>query len=189
MMFFDYTWRDMLLGVEAHLPANRWVDAVVYEYLYTKDQAGPVYWDHTPEIPEQVSGRDQYYNHSIYTGWQHWGMGIGNPLLISPVYNRDGIISFRHNRLKGHHLGFEGSPLAWLRYRVLLSYTRSWGTYDEPTRRIERNFNTLLETTFSPSGLKGWSATLSIGSDGGALLGPSFGAMLAIRKTGILTLR
>ncbi|MCI9608497.1 MAG: capsule assembly Wzi family protein [Muribaculaceae bacterium] len=186
MMFFDYTWRDMLLGVEAKLPKNPIVSTIVYEYLYTKDQAGPVYWDHTPEIPEQVSGRDQYYNHGIYTGWQHWGMGIGNPLAISPVYNRNHSIDFRHNRLKGHHLGFEGHPIPLVSYRVLLSYTRSWGTYDIPTSKVMHNFNTLLETTFTPERLKGWSATLSLGSDGGGLLGPSVGAMLSIKKTGWL---
>ena len=186
MMFMEYTWHDMLLGVEASFPKNPVVSTFVYEYLYTKDQAGAVYWDHTPEIPEQVSGRDQYYNHSIYTGWQHWGMGIGNPLLISPVYNRNHLIDFQHNRIKGHHFGFEGDPLPWLSYRVLMSYTRSWGTYDDPTSRVLKNFNTLFETTFTPEKLKGWSGTLSIGSDGGSLLGPSFGAMLSIKKTGWL---
>ncbi len=186
MMFLEYTWRDMLLGVEAKLPKNPFLSTIVYEYLYTKDQAGPVYWDHTPEITEQVSGRDQYYNHYLYTGWQHWGMGIGNPLAISPIYNNDHIIAFRHNRLKGHHLGFEGEPSKSVKYRVLLSYTRSWGTYDIPTSRIMHNFNTLLETTYAPSRLKGWSATLSLGSDGGSLLGPSVGAMLSIKKTGWL---
>lgn len=186
MMFFDYTWRDMLLGVELSFPKNPVVSGLVYEYLYTKDQSGPVYWDHTPAIPEQVSGRDQYYNHGIYTGWQHWGMGIGNPLLISPIYNTDGQIRFRHNRVKGHHLGFDGNPLPWLSYRVLLSYTRSWGTYDIPTPEVEKNFNTLVEATFAPRRLRGWSATVSFGSDGGGMLGPSAGAMVSIKKTGWL---
>lgn len=186
MMFFDYTWRDMLLGTEITFPKNPVISALVYEYLYTKDQSSPVYWDHTPAIPEQVSGRDNYYNHGIYTGWQHWGMGIGNPLIISPIYNTNGTISFRHNRLKGHHLGFEGQPTDWLSYRVLLSYTRSWGTYSAPTRDIQKNFNTLVEATFTPRRLDGWSATLSLATDGGVMLGPSFGAMLSIRKTGWL---
>ena len=186
MMFFDYEWHDMLLGLEVKLPSNPAVATVVYEYLYSKDQGSPVYWDHTELIPEQVSGRDDYYNHGIYTGWQHWGMGIGNPLLISPVYNKDNVLSFRHNRIKGHHLGLEGRPLSWLSYRLLLSYTRSWGSYNTPTPDVAHNFNALLETTFSPSRLKGWSATLSLASDGGAMLGPSFGTMLSIRKTGWL---
>lgn len=186
MMFLDYTWRDMLLGYEMTFPKNPVVSTLVYEYLYTKDQAGPVYWDHTPEIPEQVSGRDDYYNHGIYNAWQHWGMGIGNPLIISPIYNQNGYIGFRHNRVKGHHLGWEGEPLPWLSYRVLLSYTRSWGTYGSPTGEIARNFNTLIETTFTPSRLPGWQATLSVATDGGAMLGPSFGMMLSIKKTGWL---
>ncbi len=186
MMFMDFTWRDMLLGIEGRLPKNPFVSAIVYEYLYTKDQAGPVYWDHTPEIPEQVSGRDQYYNHYIYTGWQTWGMGIGNPLAISPIYNSNHILYFYHNRLKAHHLGIEGQPAPLVGYRLLLSYTRSWGTYDTPTSRVMRNFNTLVETTFTPRKLPGWSGTLSIATDGGALLGPSVGVMVSIKKTGWL---
>lgn len=184
MMFFDYKWRDMLLGVQMTFPRNPIVKGLVYEYLYMKDQAGAVYWDHTPEIPEQVSGRDEYYNHTIYTGWQHWGMGIGNPLLISPIYNKNGSIYFKHNRIISHHLGFFGDPISLLSYRVLLSYTQSWGTYNVPTRRVMQNFNTLFEVSFHPAKFKGWEGTLSIATDGGALLGPSFGMMFAIRKTG-----
>lgn len=186
MMFMQYKWKDMLLGVEFHLPANRFVSAVVYEYLNTKHQSGPVYWDHTEEIPEQVSGRDDYYNHYIYTGWQHWGMGIGNPLIISPIYNRDGMIEFKHNRVKGHHLGFEGSPLSWLRYRVLLSYTRSWGTYGTPLPEIEKNANALFEVEARLPKSPSWSGKVAVGADGGALLGRSFGVMLSICKSGWL---
>ncbi|MCH5320068.1 MAG: hypothetical protein J1E38_10240 [Paramuribaculum sp.] len=186
MMFFDYKWRDMLLGLQMTLPKNPVIKGFVYEYLYTKDQAAPVYWDHTPEIPEQVSGRDEYYNHGIYTGWQHWGMGIGNPLLISPIYNRNGSIYFNHNRLEGHHLGIIGSPIPLVDYRILLSYTKSWGTYNNPTSKVLKNFNTLFEATIHPTCLKGWQGTLSIATDGGSLLGPSFGVMFSIRKTGWL---
>ncbi len=186
MMFMDYMWKDMLLGFEFELPQNRVVDGVVYEYLNMKHQSGPVYWDHTPEIPEQVSGRDDYYNHYIYSGWQHWGMGIGNPLLLSPIYNSDGQIRFKHTRVKCHHLGFEGTPWSWLRYRVLFSYTRSWGTYGVPLYDVENNVNALFEAEIRPSKLKGWSGTVSIGADGGNMLGRSAGVMFSIRKTGWL---
>lgn len=186
MMFFDYTWRDMLLGAEVRFPKNPVLGSIVYEYLHTKDQSGPVYWDHTPEIPEQVSGRDQYYNHGIYTGWQTWGMGIGNPMLISPVYNLNHALYFYHNRIKTHHLGLEGRPSSLIGYRLLLSYTRSWGTYDCPTSKVLNNFNTLIETTFTPKKLSGWSGKLSLATDGGNLLGRSFGVMVSVRKTGWL---
>ncbi|MDE5796535.1 MAG: capsule assembly Wzi family protein, partial [Muribaculaceae bacterium] len=78
-LYIEYAWKDGLWGFEGQLPANPVVDRIVYEYLYTKDQTTSVYWDKNHDIPEQVSGRDNYYNHYIYAGWQHWGMGIGNP--------------------------------------------------------------------------------------------------------------
>lgn len=188
MMFFNYKWRDMLLGFEGNLPHNPFVSNIAYEYLYTKNQSGPVFWNNRPNHPEQVSGRDDYYNHQIYTGWQHWGMGIGNPLLLSPIYNKDHLIYFHHNRLIAHHLGFDGNPTPWLSWRVLLTYTRSWGTYDVPTANVEKNFNTLVEVTYTPTSpkLSGWSATLGLATDGGDMIGQSRGAMLTIRKTGII---
>lgn len=186
MMFFDFAWKDMLLGVELTLPKNRFVNQFVYEYLNTKDQSGPVFWDHTPDIPEQVSGKDNYYNHHLYSGWQHWGMGLGNPLLISPIYNSSGEMYFRHNRIKGHHFGLSGNPTDELHYRILMSLTRSWGTYDSPLPNIERNFNAMVEMTYSPRRLAGWNFRLGLGADGGKMLGKSIGAMLTIRKTGLL---
>lgn len=186
MLFFDYPWKDGLWGIEAKFPENRWITEAVYEFLYNKDQAGPVYWDHTPEINEQVSGRDNYYNHSIYNGWQHWGMGIGNPLLISPIYNDSHRLRFLSNRMWGHHLGFKGQPLDELGYRILASYQKSWGTYEIPFAEPKKSFNLLAEVNYTPHKLKGWSADLAFGLDAGSLIGNSYGVMLKISKTGWL---
>lgn len=60
------------------------VTTLVYEFLRTTDQSGAIYHDHTEAIPDQISARDNYYNHGLYTGWQHWGQAIGNPLFTSP---------------------------------------------------------------------------------------------------------
>lgn len=189
MMFFDHAWKDMLLGVQAEFPKNPVVSKFVYEYLITKDQSGSVYWDQTPEIPSQVSGMDDYYSHTLYTGWQTWGMGQGNPLLISPIYNTPGLwnsYEFMNNRIKGHHFGFVGSPTTELDYRVLLTFTRSWGSYIYPAPSIRHNFNGLLEINYHPNRLPGWNARLGLAVDAGKLLGKSFGAMLTISKSGWL---
>lgn len=186
MMTFDYPWKDGLYGIHAKLPTNRWVSDVLYEFLYMKDQSGPVYWDHTPEINEQVSSRDNYYNHYIYNGWQHWGMGIGNPLIISPVYNDNHRLFFRSTRMWGHHLGFRGQPLDELGYKVLASVQKSWGTYDRPFKEPMKSFNLLVEASYTPKALPGWRADLSFGMDAGSLIGNSYGAMLRISKTGWL---
>lgn len=186
MMTFDFPWKDGLYGIEARLPRNRWLSEVVYEFLYQKYQSGPVYWDHTPEINEQVSGRDSYYSHYLYNGWEHWGMSIGNPLSISPIYNDNHRMDFLSTRIVAHHLGFKGSPTGSLDYRVLASYTKSWGTYAVPFKDTKSNFNLLLELKWHPARLKGWEGTLGLGMDAGSLLGNSYGAMLKISKTGWL---
>lgn len=188
MMFFNHPWRDGLFGLELSIPGGRWITGAVYEFLSTTDQSGPVYWDHTPAVPEQVSGRDDYYNNFIYNAWQHWGLGIGNPLIIAPEYNSDGVIAFQCNRIRSHHWAITGRPLPQLSYRILASYTRGWGTYKRPYYDVKTNLNLLLEATWSPSALPGWSASLALASDSGHLLGSSFGAALTLRKTGILKL-
>ena len=184
MLFFDYPWKDGLWGVEARLPKNRWVSDVVYEFIYNKDQAGAVYYDHTDKINEQVSGRDNYYNHYFYNGWQHWGMGIGNPLVISPIYNNNHTFGFKSTRMWGHHLGFKGKPLDELGYKILASYQKSWGTYDVPFPEPRSSFNLMAEVSYAPARLKGWQGDLAFGMDAGSLIGNSYGVMLKISKTG-----
>ena len=184
MMTFDYPWKDGLYGVEAHFPKNRWVSEAVYEFLYTKDQSGPVYWDHTPEINEQVSGCDNYYNNYNYNGWQNWGMGIGNPLVISPIYNANHGLSFQCNRIWAHHFGLRGNPSDEIGYRFLASYSKGWGTYGAPYSDAKSNFNLLAEVNWKPKQLKGWEGALGFGMDCGSMLGNSYGVSIKISKTG-----
>jgi hypothetical protein len=187
MLVMEYPWKDGMYGLEITPPANPFVSGVVYEYIYSKDQSGPVYWDHTPILPEQISARDNYYNHYFYSGWQHWGMAMGNPLFMSPIYNKDGSLSLKSSRIIAHHLGISGNPAKGIGYRVLLSHTDNWGTYDKPFKEIERNTSALVELTYSPHQLPGWSFTASGALDRGDLLGDNTGTMVTIRKTGLLT--
>lgn len=187
MLVMEYPWKDGMVGIEITPPPNPFVSDVVYEYIGSKDQSGPVYWDHNNVINEQISARDSYYNHGFYTGWQHWGMGIGNPLFTSPAYNTNGIIQFTNNRIIAHHLGISGKPLSQLQYRVLLSHSDNWGTYGVPFKEVKKNTSALVELTYSPAKLTGWSLTASGATDRGSLLGNNTGAMLTIRKTGLLT--
>lgn len=184
MLFFDYPWKDGLYGLQARLPENRIISDVVYEFLYMKDQGGPVYWDHTPSVDYQISGRDSYYQHFIYNGWQNWGQAIGNPLLTSPIYNDNHYLTFFSTRIVSNHLGFKGSPSPQTDYRVLLSHTRSWGTYSHPFPSPRNNFSWLAEVNYHPASLSGWQASVSLAMDRGPLLGNSFGARLTISKTG-----
>lgn len=183
-MTFEYGWKDGLWGLQVQLPENPAVAEVVYEFLYSKDQSGAVLSNSGPDMPEQVSGRDNYYNHSVYTGWQHRGMGIGNPLMLSPIYNSNRHLTFLDTRIIAHHVGIAGKPHPALSYRMLLSFSRNWGTYNHPLPEVLGNFNGLLEVEWTPERFRGWQAKIGMAADGGQLLGKSFGVMLSIQKTG-----
>lgn len=188
-MTFEYGWKDFQLGLEVKFPSNHFIEKAVIEYVYMKDQTGPVNNDWSPEIPEQVSGRDNYYTHYLYCGWQNWGMGIGTPLAISPIYNVTHILTFLNTRYFGYHIGLEGKPIPSIDWRILLTYTKNWGTYIRPLPEVLDNFSGLAEINFKPSSFKGWFAKLAIGWDSGHLLGNSCGGMITIGKEGFLDLK
>lgn len=183
-MTFEYGWKDGLWGIEVQLPKNRFVSSFVYEYIATKDQTGAVLHNYEDKIPEQVSGRDNYYTNYLYGAWQHWGMAIGNPLIVSPIYNANHNIFFKSTRLLGHHFAFAGHPSDEIGYRVLLSYTRNWGTYTRPLPDVMSNFNALAEVTWTPRKFKGWYSSLGMAADAGKLIGNSFGGCLTIGYSG-----
>lgn len=188
-MFWEYgRWKDGQLGLEITFPRNRWISSAVWESLSTKDQTGALqydsFWGQFPEY--QISANDNYYNHYIYGAWQYLGMGMGNPLLPGPAYNESHEITFRSNRVRAQHLGFSGNPSPEWSYRVLLSFARHWGTYNNPLDELRKQFSSLYEATYTPSWAKGWSASLALGLDRGNYLGNSTGGMLTLKKTGII---
>ena len=183
-LFWQYGWKDMLLGAEVNLPSNPFVSTIVYEYLHTTDQSGSVYHDATETLPFQISAVDEYYNHHIYGAWQHAGFVMGNPLLVSPIYNGNNRIMCFHNRVKAHHFGISGQPIKDLGYRVLFTHERSLGTYLTPVPDpLYGNF-LLVEATYSPHSIQGLSFTASYGQNGGKLLGNSKGGMLSVAYSG-----
>ena len=182
--YFRYDFKDWLLGAELKLKDCRWLEGVVVEYLYTKYQGGPVYHDHTANVDIQISGRDNYYNHHLFTGWQHWGQVMGNPLYRSPLYNDDGKIEVEHNRFKAWHLGFNGSPIDGLHYRVLATWQRSFGSYYYLPPTPVENVSLLAEASYALR--HGWLVKGAFAMDNGKLRGESYGVQLSVIKTGII---
>ena len=125
-MFFQYGWKDMLLGLEVKLPQNPFVSSIVYEYNTTMHQSGPIYHDKTEENPHQISARDDYYNNHVYGSWQMGGFVVGNPLLLSPIYNtyfnQTGNLALMHNRVRVHHIGLLGRPSEEWSWRILYTH-------------------------------------------------------------------
>jgi hypothetical protein len=184
-----YKLKDGLFGMEITLPHNPIAQSFVYEYIYTKYQSGPVYHEHTPEVADNVFGVDNYYNHSVTTGWQHWGQALGNPLFTAPLYNSNHELAFANNRFIAHHFGLNGNPIPQLHYRALLTYQESWGTYAKPYDDIKYNTSALVEVTYTPRvflQFRGLSFTAALGMDHGSQYGNNTAMQITIRKIGLL---
>lgn len=184
-----YPWKDILVGLRITNKSGMlpFLSAMQYEYLYTRNQSGALYHDPSNYFNEQMDGADNYYNHGIYPGWHHWGMGIGNPLIISPAYNGDGNLQFRSNRLVAHNIGINGVvgariPLA---YRLQCTYSENWGTYANPFTRKKYTTSLLGELAYAPDGRK-WMCTLSVGYDNSNHIGNNTGIMITLTRIGSL---
>ena len=185
--YFWYDFKDWLLGAELKLKDVNWLNDVVVEYMYTKYQGGPLYHDHTPAINEHICGRDHFYNHSLFTGWQHWGQVMGNPLYLSPLYNEDGTIQVKNNRFLAWHLGLSGNPIERLNYRILTTWQRGYGNYHVLFMDPEENVSLLAEASYQmPRG--GWQVKAAFGMDSGKIYGDNIGCQLTVVKTGLLNL-
>lgn len=186
--YFLYDLRDIMLGAELMFKDARPVQAITVEYIYTKYQSGAIYHDHTPSISDHVGGQDNYYNHGTYSGWQHWGQVLGNPLYRSVIYNSDGQIRVKDNRFLALHAGIEGRPAPRLYYRVLATWQEGLGTYEDPYTHKRHNTSVMAEAqySFSCEKLRGWSITGACGIDRGSILGNSTGFQLTVRRTGKL---
>ena len=180
-MTFEYgLWKDGLWGLKVIFPDNRFLSKFLYEYVATADQTGSVNHDSTTEIPEQVSGRDGYYTHYLYGAWQNWGMTMGSPLAISPLYNKNHLLTLYNTRFIANHFGLEGNPLDLLRWRMLLTFSRNWGTYLRPLRKRNDNFSGLIEAEIHLPRMKEWTFKGSLAWDTGNLLGNNFGGMISL---------
>lgn len=185
--FVLYKLKDIMLGTEVRLKACPWLSNIVLEYLYTKYQSGPLYHEHGKQMSDQISGCDNYYNHGLYTGWQHWGQVIGNPLYRSPLYNNNGKINVYNNRFSAVHLGFCGHISHRLNYRILGTYQNSVGTYDAPYKKPKDNYYLMGEAEYHFTGrLQGWNIRSSLGFDWGYTLGNNQGFQLTVSKRGLI---
>lgn len=112
-LYEDYTnlffksYMDALTGISIRFSEtlNIPVDRFIYEYLYTKFQAGPreSRGDKVGDGRGPYRYNENYYNHNLYrTGWVYNMRTIGNPL-FTPSENNLGVLN---NRIIAHHFGF-----------------------------------------------------------------------------------
>jgi len=181
---FRHNWFDGLFGLEVNAPDGvKLFRNAVFEFLNTKGQCGPIC--NFGPIVEGIDGSDDMYNHSFYDSYTHWGYAIGNPVLVSPVYNDDNYPRFRSNRVQMFHLGIDGGITEKIDYRLLATTTKHWGCYDAPLKEVERVTSVMLECSYRMGDAYDWKFTLSgaMDFDSGDLLGNNRGVMFTVGRT------
>jgi hypothetical protein len=168
---------DGLWGLEYKnkTEGRQYVRGAVVEYFQTTNQSGPLHWDNgdfpepiRSQITDLVTGNDNYYNHMFYGAYDHYGMALGNALLASPIYNKDGYADFRDNRVKAWHLGINGEITDHLSYLVKGSYREGWGTYANPLAQKHHSFDAMLQGIYT---LGGWQFSAAYAFDKGNIYG------------------
>lgn len=182
-----YPWRDIQIGLSITNKTGflRFISNIQYEYTSMYDQSGAAYNDPNEYYKEQMDGVDDYYNHSIYPGWHYYGMGIGNPLAVSPLYNSNGSLVFQGNRFKAHCVGVNGQFQSdMLKYRLVYTYSENWGTYFNPFNEKKYTTSLLADVIFTPARSR-WMFSLSLAYDKSNYIGNNWGAMLSLARIGV----
>lgn len=180
---FDGVW-----GLEYKAASPGIVNGVVVEYLDFTNQSGPLHWD--PDdvggstIETHADGADDYYNNHEYNSYAYYGMSIGTPFLPSPIYNTDGYLQFVNNRVRGFHIGIEGEPCDFLKYRLLGGYRKGWGNGYVPAVEPTHDTSFMAEATYTPRKIAGLGVNLQIAADRGTMLGDRFGVCIGISYRG-----
>jgi hypothetical protein len=184
-----YNFPDGLYGIQADIHHFMFIKKIVFEYLYTKDQSGPIHhivYDHS-EYPGYGGGRDDYYNNEEYTtGISYFNRGIGSPLVASPEYNRDGRTGFKNNRIRAWHIGVSGYLSGQVAYRILITNSEGWGISYKPFLKKTTDFSCAAKITYRHPRPEGWQFSGEIATDHGPVYGNNLGFALSVSKTGIL---
>lgn len=201
--YFEWPWEDGsgigkmngwdgLWGIQYDFARNGIVTKAVVEYLDFTNQSGPMHFDpdDNPESPlsGRAQGADNYYNNDYYGAYSNFGMSIGTPFLLAPIYNRNGSLDFLHNRARGFHAAVEGNPTERFSYRLMVGYETAGGAGRVPDFRKSHSTSAMVEGNLCPiRKLPQFGLGLTVAFDKGSLRGDNFGARLQLSYNGDFT--
>ncbi len=179
---------DGVWGIEFATNCAAPVSGAVVEYLDFTNQSGPIHWD--PDdypgtgITGRAEGADDYYNNHEYNPYANYGMAIGSPFMVSPIYNTDGMMMFLYNRVRGFHIGIEGNIIDGVSYRVLGGYRRSWGNGYYPLMELKSDTSFMAEVKWDIAKVKGLVLKGQLAFDHGSLFGNNTGGCVSVSYSG-----
>ena len=202
--YFEWPWEDGsgigkmngwdgLWGLQYTFPESCPIGNVLVEYFDFTNQSGPIHYapadNPGSSITEGLTGGDNYYNNDFYGPYSNYGMSIGSPFVLSPLYNLNGLPGFEHNRARGVHVALEGYMGSELSYIAKFSYQKAGGTGRIPSIILLSDTSLMFGLRWMPTyKLRGLSVRANVAMDTGGLRGSNVGCMLSFSYTGNFTL-
>ncbi len=203
--YFEWPWEDGsgigkmngwdgLWGIQYNFARKGIISKALVEYIDFTNQSGPIHYDpeDNPQNPitGHAQGADDYYNNAYYGPFTNYSMGIGSPFLLSPIYNRNGDLSYLHNRARGFHAAIEGDPIDWLSYTIMAGYELAGGNGPMPAYRRLSCTSGMISVTAHPfRKIPELELGLRMAFDAGDLRGDNFGAGLHVAYKGLFNLK
>lgn len=190
-LFYLINIADGLNGMRIRRNApNAIVRDILFEFLNTTSQGGPEFIIDDPG----KRGKDDYFNHQQFRdGWAYRQHTIGTPFIppaLGPNDQYPNGTFTANNRVYVFHTGLAGSlPMRWrvlanpITYQVKLSYSRNFGTYNQPFESVRNQFSAYASVAAPVNVLGGIQLTGSLAVDAGTLYQNSVGTFISIRKS------
>lgn len=175
---------DGLWGIEYTAKEKSVINNVVFEYLQTSNQSGPVYTgyeDYKYGTLGKNYSKSHYYNDQLFGPWSNYGLANGSPMLSSTIYNKDNAPLFLSTLVRAFHLGVKGYVSENLTYKVKAGILNSWGESFALFPEKKTDFSMLAEMQYVLN--RDLTIKASAAFDSGTLYGDNGGFMLTVRKS------
>lgn len=167
-------YRDNLYGLYLNFgEPDIFLQALVLEYYYTKNQSGPFHLVPQPDGTASGRGRDNYFNHGVYrSGVTYRQFGMVSPFWGPLKIENDISMGFESTRLSGFHVGGLGTISETITWKAMLSYIEHFGNYDangnDSYLPARKQLATLLNISWNPV-RKPFMAGITLAGDKGSL--------------------
>lgn len=182
---------DGLWGLQYTFAKAGWVNKILVEYIDFTNQSGPIHYApgdlDNPTLTAQATGADNYYNNDYYGPYSYYGMSIGTPFVVSPIYNAGGEPGYLYNKARGFHAAVTGNPIENISYTFMAGYQKAGGTGRRPARHLQSCTSMKLAVDWIPVPTPCLALHAEAAFDAGKLRGNNFGALIGIKYSGSLT--
>ncbi|QJW88142.1 hypothetical protein HNV11_01480 [Spirosoma taeanense] len=157
---------------------------VVVEWLSTTNQSGPTF-----DPTARYQGGDNYFNHSQYIqGWSYRGRTLGTPFIapradLAPaVETYAGGGFFPNNRVVAWYAGTEGRFRQGHMLTARFSYSRNFGTFNQPYPQLFWQFSMLVSAQWRFTRWPRTALTTTAALDQGTLFAHAVGSFVGLKK-------